>query len=177
MLFFRYICVNQQKENAREKNREHERGEQSQTKQASDQQPEEKEQPERGDKRLSTLKCCLVFIFHTLSSGFHLPLQLRYRIPFHHSCVCYLKCWQAYISNFCTAFRGRTWVIRPSESQVWIFILLLPRSQPEKTLSRTLFSCPLIVTQSPVLPIWCIIFSFSLYTFSNTPVSLQHLLH
>lgn len=118
---------------------------------------------------------CLSFI--TLSSGFHLPLQLRYRIPFHHSCVCYLKCWQAYISNFCTAFRGRTWVIRPSESQVWIFILLLPRSWPEKTLSRTLFSCPLIVTQSPVLPIWCIIFSFSLYTFSNTPVSLQHLLH
>lgn len=38
-------------------------------------------------------------------------------------------------------------------------------SWPEKTLSHALFLCPLIVTQSPVLPIWCIIFSFSLYSF------------
>lgn len=38
-------------------------------------------------------------------------------------------------------------------------------SWPEKTLSRALFSCPLIVPPSSVLPIWCIIFSFSLYSF------------
>lgn len=38
-------------------------------------------------------------------------------------------------------------------------------SWPENTLSHALFLCPLIVTRSSVLPIWCIIFSFSLYSF------------
>lgn len=120
--------------------------------------------------------CCL-------SSGFHLPLQLRYRIPFHHSCVCYSKCWQAYIYSFCTAFHGGTWVLRHSapvcgfSSRCFLARILSCHSWPEQTLSHALFPCSLIVTQPPVLPIWCIIFSFSLYTFSNTPVSLQHLLH
>lgn len=73
----------------------------------------------------------------------------------------FLHCFLGYNSDFqgllipCADFHFTTSSRRHSAVTSW----------PEKTLSHALFLCPLIVTQSSVLPIWCIIFSFSLYSF------------
>lgn len=130
----------------------------------------EKRPEERGIERFATLGFCAVLLFHqsALRRSPFSPTQ----IPVHHTCVYFSARWQAWISNVGPAFCGTARISKHSWSHVWVLILLLPPAQifrcyqlAEKARSRALLVCPLIVAQSSVLPIWCIIFSFSFYSF------------